>query len=404
MSLVCVVALVQFTRMFYNPYFSKYPDPVANTLRRAVYYSDYRPDPNLAHKFYNKALQESNELGLYPFSDLVLGIRIRATQWMEKSGNYKLAVQNLEALLKDCNKWLEIFDQQLADGQITRDGWRIKPSQDGKPKPGSTPETVDMHTNWSMDSARDSIPPENLWRARERILAKTAQISSKLGAICASEHYLDPEKSHAYLLSSVEIIIKESARRRQEGLRPGEAEWMTPSEFGAAFESLGDDYQRKSGYHLSIPLYFHALRLCDSPCHRAVIMNNLSASFAQHPIYSPTIADGDVMTPEGLKTVLDSSMPNTRKDCLEAALNWARNAYQHGKDVKGAERTSECDQACAVALCNWGDVAALLGKAELAKKKFEQAIQMSQKLGFEPGIQQAQEGLAKLSTNSTTPA
>jgi tetratricopeptide (TPR) repeat protein len=161
---------------------------------------------------------------------------------------------------------------------------------------------------------------------------------------------------------------------------------------GGEMESLGRNYESRSQFHLAIPLFFQALRLCDSPCHRAVIMNNLAASFAQHPIYSPAAVEAS----ETLKEIFDSAMPRTRKDCLEAAMNWARNAYTHARDVKGDDRNEECDEACAVALCNWGDVAAILGKPELARKKYEQCIDMSKKMDFSAGVKQAQEGLTKL--------
>lgn len=329
---------------------------------------------------------------MHPFSDEVLGIRIQVSAWLQKIGNYKSSIEVLESILADCNRWLEIMDQHVADGKINAAGRLVKNV--------SAPE-VESPTS-PKGPKSDEEPPETLWRTRQRVLAKAVSISTKLGETYASEHVINPEKSHEHLLWSVETSLKEFARRRKDGPRPGEKEWLSPTEIGGAMESLGNDYERKSQFHLAIPLFFHALRLCDDPCHRVTIMNNLAATFAQFPLYSPT-ASGDmtVTTPEALKELLDSSMPTSRQDCLEAGLNWARNANQHAKDVKGEERTAECDEACAVSLCNWADIARMLGKPELARKKYEQAIQMSKKMEFAAGITNAQEGLKKLQAATT---
>jgi tetratricopeptide (TPR) repeat protein len=338
-------------------------------------------------KYYKRALEESTEIGMHPFSDEVLGIRIQVSAWLEKIGNYKSSIEVLEGLLSDCTRWVETMEQLVAEGKINAAGRLVK---------NLPPATADSQD--ASEKKTDDEPPETLWRTRERVLAKAVSISTKLGETYASEHVLNPEKSHEHLLWAVETALKEFARRRQEGTRPGEQSWLTPTETGGAMESLGNDYERKGQFHLAIPLFFQALRLCDSPCHRVTIMNNLAASFAQFPLYSPTAAsDGSVVTPEALKQILDSSMPTSRQECLEAGLNWVRNAYQHGKDVKGEERTPECDEACAVALYNWGDIARMLGKPEMARKKYEQAIQMSNKMEFAEGVRNAQEGLKKLS-------
>ena len=398
------MVLRRFIKDFYNPYFSKYPDPVANTLRRAIYYTNYQPDAELALKFYKKALEQSAEIGMDPFSDEVLGIRIQVSAWLEKIGSYQSAIEVLETLLKDCKRWIQVMEQHAEEGKINAAGRLVRqPSMATDTESTTSSQGSEAAASGEQQTSSQKEPVETLWRTRERVLAKTVGISTKLGEIYASEHVLDPENSHQYLVSAVETALEEFARRHKDGLRPGEETWLTPTELGGSMESLGNNYERKSQFHLAIPLFFQALRLCDSPCHRAVIMNNLSAMFAQHPLFTPAITDVSTFAaaPDALKDVMVTSMPQTRKECLEAALNWARNAYQHGRDVKGEERTEECDEACAVALCNWGDVAAMLGQKEVARAKYQQAVGMSDKLGFAAGVKQAREGLAKLTSVTT---
>lgn len=123
-------------------------------------------------------------------------------------------------------------------------------------------------------------------------------------------------------------------------------------------------------------------------------MNNLAVAFAQHPTHASleTISGA----PSTSDALFSPDMPTDRAGLLEAAKNWARNAYSHAKDVKGDDRTEECDEACAVALTNMGDIAAMLGNKTDARKRFQQAIEMSKKIGFEPGVAQAEAGLQKL--------
>jgi len=97
----------------------------------------------------------------------------------------------------------------------------------------------------------------------------------------------------------------------------------------------------------------------------------------------------------------NESVPETRKELLEAAQNWARNAYQHATAVQEPTRTEECDQACAVALCNLGDIFSLSGEPEEARRKFNEAIAVSDKIGFPPGASQARAGLQKLTVTSS---
>ncbi|KAL6878776.1 hypothetical protein J3F83DRAFT_255733 [Trichoderma novae-zelandiae] len=403
------VAIRAYINTFYNSQFSRYPEPVANTLRRAIYYTNYKPDPELALRFYKKAMEQCAEIGLDPFSDEVLGIRIQVAFWLEKINSHKAAIDVLESVLGDCRKWIDVMEQSAKDGKVNDQGRYVGDAQQritaAEAAPKGKTEVASGAKSGPVDDPADdpAAPPEpseTLWRKRERLLVKAISTSVKLGELYADEHVLNPDKSHAHLVWAVETALKEFRRRRADGPKPGEEKWLSPEELGGSMESLGRDYERRSQFQLAIPLFFQALRLCESPCHRAVIMNNLAAAFAQQPIY----AAGTTEPSEGLKELFDASMPTTRRECLEAGLNWAQNAYVHAQDVKGDDRTPECDEACAVALCNWGDVAAMLGKTEMAKKKYEKCIEMSNKMEFPEGVKQAQQGLAKLASASSAKA
>ncbi|RGP68129.1 tpr repeat-containing [Fusarium longipes] len=391
-SIIGAYTVYLYFNYFYHYQFTRYPKPIANSLRRALYYTNINPDAELALKYYKRAMDQCAEHGLDPYSDEVLGIRIQTSYWLEKITNYSGCLQVLEGILADCNRWISVMEQSVKEGKVSDDGRLVKPTLK-TPNASSDQVATSVASAPEQASANEDEAPESLWHKRQRILAKTVGIAIKLGELYADEHVLDPDNSQKHLIWAVETALKEARRRKAEGVKPGEGDWLSPGQMGGAMESLGRDYERKNQFHLAIPLFFQALRLCETPCHRPIIMNNLAASFAQHPIFVPANSEpSDV-----IKELHDPAMPATRKECLEAAQNWAKNAYQHAKDVTGDERTAECDEACAVALCNWGDVAAMLGNNDLARKKYKQCIEMAGKLGFPDAVKQARSGLAKLS-------
>jgi hypothetical protein len=126
-------------------------------------------------------------------------------------------------------------------------------------------------------------------------------------------------------------------------------------------------------------------------------VNNLAVTFAQHPplpVLTTPLESGSNVTPD------PSATPSTRREHIESALNWAFNAYTHAKDVGGEERTAECDEACAVALCNMGDILAMLAKPAEAQRRFEECIEMSKAIDFPDGVSRAQSGLERVKRQS----
>ncbi|KAG5983642.1 hypothetical protein E4U55_007630 [Claviceps digitariae] len=409
LAVISVISIRWYILTFFNADFSRYPESIAIPLRKALYFSNYNPNQERALKYYKLAMERVVEMGLDPFSDEVLGIRIQVSLWLERIGSYKASVDVLESVLQDCKKWVAAMEQSVSEGKVTEAG-RNKSAEIAAAELKASPESTvavktaaaAAHEPQAGSETESNVEVETIWRKRQRLLAKAIGTAVKLGELYADEHVRDPDKSHEHLVWALEQSLKEFKRRSVDGARPGEQAWLSATELGGIMESLGRDYERRSQFQLAIPLFFQALKVCESPCHRAVIMNNLAACFAQQqqPQSQPN-------TPDQLSELIRAAVsgpsalipPQTRTESLNAALNWAQNAHLHGQDVKGEARTPECDQACAVALCNWADVAALQGKTDLARQKYEQCIAMSNKLGFHDGTEQAKRGLAKLSSS-----
>lgn len=140
-------------------------------------------------KYYREALRVADEIGMDPFSDEIIGVKIQLASLMEKVQQYKKAIHILEIVKSDNLKWVE----QL--GGV--------PGNEGK---------------------------------RTKVLGKTVGVSVKLGDLYANEYVLQKDKAEESLVWAVETVVKEQQRREKDGVKPEEGEWMTPEGNGGAFE------------------------------------------------------------------------------------------------------------------------------------------------------------------------
>lgn len=377
---ISVYVAYAYFNYFQSKQFTRFPPQIAKSLRRALYYSNYAPDPKLALKYYKLALEQCSEAGLDPFSDEVLGIKIQLAAWFERIGSYKNSIEVLEALLRDCKKWVDVMEQSVRDGLVDESG-----------KPAGDPAPRGPATEGDSESEKEIIP-ENLWAKRTRILGKSVGIGVKLGELLADEHVLQGDSAGEHLVWAVETVLKELQRRQVEGVKEGEGDWMSPEQIGGALEALGNHYESKSQFYLAAPLFLQAITLSPpNRCHTAVLMNNLAISLAQQPVNTPP-------DPSQIPQASDSNVAArpSRSNLLASARAWALQAQATAQKVQGEERTEECDEACAVALCNLGVIATMSGNHEEAGRWFKESLALSKRIGFEPGATEAQDGLQQL--------
>lgn len=192
-SILCGAGTLLYSNYIYHNYiigaFHKFPQPVAKQLRKALYYTNISLDPKLAVKYYREALRVADEIGMDPFSDEIIGVKIQVAALMEKVQQYQKAIDILEIVKSDNTKWVE----QL--GNV--------PGNEGK---------------------------------RTRVLGKTVGVSVKLGELYANEYVMQKDKAEENLVWAVETVVKEQQRREKEGVKPGEGDWMSPEENGGTFE------------------------------------------------------------------------------------------------------------------------------------------------------------------------
>ena len=165
---------------------------MAQKLRRALYYTNTDLQPKEALKYYRQALELANEMGMDPFSEEIIGVKIQVASLMEKINNFPKAIEVLEILKRDCLQW----EQEL--GKLDRN----------KSK-------------------------------RTRVLKTTIAVSIKLGELYSNEYIKDPKTAEERLVWAVETSLREKARRDVQNVTvEEEGEWMNNDEMGASLEGI----------------------------------------------------------------------------------------------------------------------------------------------------------------------
>ncbi|THW40605.1 hypothetical protein D6D21_06753 [Aureobasidium pullulans] len=329
---------IAYANYLYSTYiiasFHNYPEPVAQKLRRAIYYTNIDLDAKNALKYYKQGLEIANELGMDPFSNEIIGVKIQVSALMEKIQNYPKAIQVLEILRNDCLAWEEKFGQ--------------------------------------LDDHKEK---------RTRIMKQLVAMSVKLGDLYSNQYIQDAKSAEERLVWALETSLREKQRRQEPGVLEKEGEWMSDNEMGASMEALAHNYEEQNKHYLATPLFLQALNFkSDKDCHSVILMNNLAISIAQQnpPPNSETKSPSQAVL-------------------LENAKQWAQKALDLAADIEPPTRDEECDVGCAVALHNLGEFAELNKDIMEAKKRYKEAVSLARAIGFEDGLENSSAALRRLS-------
>lgn len=294
-AILAGTAGIAYANYLYSSYiiasFHKYPEPVAQKLRRAIYYTNIDLDPKNALKYYKQGLELANELGMDPFSNEIIGVKIQVAALMEKIQNYPKAIQVLEILRNDCLEWEQKFGQ--------------------------------------LDDHKEK---------RTRIMKQLVAMSVKLGELYSNQYIQDSKSAEERLVWALETSLREKQRRKQPGVLEKEGEWMSDDEMGASMEALAHNYEGQDKHYLATPLFLQALSFkAEQDCHSVILMNNLAISIAQQrpPADSET-------------------KPPSQATLVDNASQWAQKALDLAAQIQPPARDDECDVGCAVALHNLG--------------------------------------------------
>jgi hypothetical protein len=126
-----------------------------------------------------------------PFSDEIMGVKYTIAALFEDAGYYSLAIDVLEIMRSDCQRWVDEFS--------------------------------DKH--WTTGN-------------RSRVKKNMVQINLKLGQLYDVRYVNEPENGERRLVEAVESALREQQRRERDGVKNGEGPWMTNDEMGGTLEGM----------------------------------------------------------------------------------------------------------------------------------------------------------------------
>ncbi|KAF2830381.1 hypothetical protein CC86DRAFT_452823 [Ophiobolus disseminans] len=344
---ICVLYIPWYYKTVIIKPYHNFPEPVAKKLRKALFYSRGKfLDIREANKHFRQALALADEMGMDPFSDEIMGVKYTIAALFEQADYYSLAVDVLEIMRSDCQRWVDEFS----------------------------------HKHWNDGN-------------RSRVMKNMVQINLKLGQLYDTKYVNEPDNGEKRLVEAVESALGEKQRRERQGLKTGEGPWLTDSEMGGTLEVLGIHYEQFNSHYLATPLFVKALELVPpKSCHSVVLMNNISSCLAQQS--PPSTTDAITMSTQPTDFPVTNKPP--RALLIEQARQWATKALAHAAAITPPERDQECDMGCAVATHNLGEFFEMEGKVAEARQRYEEAASLARAMGFAEGQVAARAGLKRL--------
>ncbi|KAJ5814827.1 hypothetical protein N7474_006604 [Penicillium riverlandense] len=368
------------------------PAPVADALRTGVYYTEINLNAPKALKAYKAALRMALEMGMHPFSDEVMGIKLQVAMMLEKAGLMKPAIEVLERTKNEALEWVEKLDAETAAPSPL------------KKEDKSTPPNVQID-DAALQDAENELKETQEFEARQRTktLQKVIGIEMKLAELYSSDHIQEDQKAEAAQVAAVELCLKEMHRRQKLGLPVGGGgsgsgngdgsdtdTWLSLPEIATALTELANTYSAKERHELAMPLYMRALEMVrvtegDSPsCKQVVLLNDVASAMA-----------GQAQRP--LIQKQQQQQPVSREQIIEASRQWAQKALDVAARIQPPVRDEECDITCVVATYNLGELAELQNKPDAARQLYVEAQSLAKGLEYEEGIAMTEEALKRVS-------
>ncbi|KAL3461005.1 hypothetical protein BJX64DRAFT_173073 [Aspergillus heterothallicus] len=368
----CTFFYIVYVELKHNlPQYARYPKTVANHLRTAIWYTDVDLNPPLALKSYKEALQAANEARMHPYSDEVLGIKLRTADMLEQAGLIEACVQVLEQTKTEALAWVEKSKSRIAQQQ--EDSKRRK-KEYGETPPGHKLEIDDPEVlmRWEKIQKFDAFEEKQ----QTKTIKKCVGMALKLGQLYASDHIQKPEQSEASYEAAVDMAMKELNSRESQGLPVGggigyeKADWFTRTEAAIALAQLAQSYvANEKRIDLAVPVLLRALDLVQKEegsnpsCRQAQIMSEIGGTWgkiAQMPFKTEN--------PEA-----------SRREANRSSGQWSMNALHASAQVSKEMKDGSCDMACVAAMYNLGEIAEQYGSSKEAEKWYRDAIALANK-------------------------
>lgn len=387
LCLFTYISYVELTQV--APQYHNFPQPVAESLRSAIYYTEIDLNPIKALNSYKEALRRALDLGMHPFSDEVMGIKLQVALMLEKAGLVKASIEVLERTRTETMKWIEEGRAEEAAAE--------KKDAKSPATAKATPDNVQIKEG-AIEEAEEELKKMREFEARQRdkALKKVVGMEMKLAELYSSDHIQEDKKAEAAQVAAVELCLKEMHRRQKLGLPVGGGSgdansdaWLNMSEIATALAELASTYTAKDRHELAMPLYLRALELLrvaegDSPsCKQVTLLNDVASAMA-----------GQAQLPASPRA---EKQAISREQTAEAARLWAQKSLDVAARIQPPVRDEECDITCVVATYNLGEIAELQNKPDVAKQRYIEARSLASGLGYEDGVAMADAALKRFS-------
>lgn len=283
-----------------EPALTKYPPEVAGPLRRAVYFTEIAKKPVEALLLFRKALVIADDMDMHPFSDEVLGIRLKAVDVLQANGMTSAAIDMLERLEADCSRWIattrrrqQLEPKPSAAAQLPSASAADIAGQAQEENKGETSETTDddlANQPWRKEHIDET-------KLADKLVKKVVGTHLKLAELYMADHPPNLARAEAALSAAVTDAISEIRHRRAAGLpvtSPSSgpiisplaqaqrdidpdaaaaaaktppatagagADFLTLAEAAASMNDLADLYASRRRHDFAALLYMHALAL-----------------------------------------------------------------------------------------------------------------------------------------------
>ncbi|RDW93361.1 TPR domain protein [Aspergillus mulundensis] len=390
-------AYIVYVELFHNaPQYHKFPLEVVKPLRKAVYYTDVMLQPQLAVKYYKEALKAAAAVGMDPFSDEVIGIKLQVADVLERSGNVKPAINVFEMTKKEMVEWVQKGRENAAERQKLLDE-QMKMVEKESKSHAKLDTKLEINNPQILDTFEQiQAGEENLKQQQDKCIKKAVGISLKLADLYDSDHMQDSKKSEEAAEAAVDLSMKELQYRENAGLPVCKADpdaeehktpYITQREAAMALSSLAQIYRNRDESGLAVACYMRALDL-------------LRAEEGPVPTCSQARMIGDIasiLTMQSVKAAAAvQSMGPTKNEGSEAARDhlikhaeeWAMRGDEVQSKVPANKRNEHCKEACMTAKYMLGHLAQVQGNLEEAEKHFRTALAVANELD-EPRAREA---------------
>ncbi|PYH46757.1 TPR domain protein [Aspergillus saccharolyticus JOP 1030-1] len=425
--LFAYIAYVEVTQV--APQYSKFPPPMAERLRTAVYYTDVDLQPQKAMVAYKEALHIGHEMGLHTCSDEMLGVRLQVAHMLEKAGLVEAAVKVLEETRQQALNWVNETRKNrmlspekrakkttttagLEDLKKSYEATQARTAKESKEdvaalsKAGAQPDQLaDKPPELASDAA--AVEEEyQAWEDRQtnKVLKKVIGMSMKLAELYESDYIQNSDRAEECQRYAVDLCLREMQRRVQLGLPVGNQTnataagdnnnnnhedddgWLNLEEIAVALKDLATLYFNQQKYDLCLPLFIRSADLMltaegETPtCKQPFLMSSIGAAIGE-------IAAAP-KPPAGMRA--------PREQLIAQARQWLDKTREVADKIDPQGQEAECNEACVSALRSLGELARLENKLKDAKKHYTEALRIAQRLEDPSLVESVKAGLKEI--------